>query len=125
MITLTAKVFLITISIFAIAIKRIFIIAFWALNWYNFLHEDFILSGRYLFSGKNIVPQRIEVLNFHLSLQSAEENIGGFIMEYSDFGLIQGIVGHRLVENQIHLKKNFALNFQVQYYVSLYHQEQP
>ncbi|HOA96802.1 MAG TPA: hypothetical protein PKK29_03305, partial [Acetivibrio saccincola] len=72
-----------------------------------------------------IVPQRIEVLNFHLSLQSAEENIGGFIMEYSDFGLIQGIVGHRLVENQIHLKKNFALNFQVQYYVSLYHQEQP
>ncbi len=54
-----------------------------------------------------------------------EENIGGFIMEYSDFGLIQGIVGHRLVENQIHLKKNFALNFQVQYYVSLYHQEQP
>ena len=70
MITFTAKAFLITISIFAIAIKRIFIIAFWALNWYNFLHEDFILSGRYLFSGKNIVPQRIEVLNFHLSLQS-------------------------------------------------------
>src|SRR5690606_14235977 len=69
-ITFTAKVFLITISIFAIAIKRIFIIAFWALNWYNFLHEDFILSGRYLFSGKNIVRQRIEVLNFHLSLQS-------------------------------------------------------
>ena len=69
-ITFTAKVFLITISIFAIAIKRIFIIAFWALNWYNFLHEDFILSGRYLFSHKNIVPQRIEVLNFHLSLQS-------------------------------------------------------
>jgi len=69
-IALTAKILLITISIFAIAIKRIFIIAFWALNWYNFLHEDFILSGRYLFSGKNIVPQRIEVLNFHLSLQS-------------------------------------------------------
>ena len=74
-ITFTAKVFLITISIFAIAIKRIFIIAFWTLNWYNFLHEDFILSGRYLFSGKNIVPQRIEVLNFHLSLQSV--NIKG------------------------------------------------
>jgi hypothetical protein len=69
-ITLTAKVFLITIFIFAIAIKRIFIIAFWTFYWYNFLHEDFILSGRYLFSCKNIVPQRIEVLNFHLSLQS-------------------------------------------------------
>ena len=69
-IALTAKVLLITIFIFTIAIKRIFIVAFWAFNWYNFLHEDFILSGRYLFSGKNIVPQRIEVLNFHLSLQS-------------------------------------------------------
>src|SRR5690554_291146 len=69
-IALTAKVLLITIFIFAIAIKRIFIVAFWAFNWYNFLHEDFILSGRYLFSRKNIVPQRIGVLNFHLSLQS-------------------------------------------------------
>ena len=70
MIALTAKILLITIFIFAIAIKRIFIIAFWTFYWYNFLHEDFILSGRYLFSGKNIVPQRIEVLNFHLSLQN-------------------------------------------------------
>ncbi len=69
-IALTAKVLLITIFIFAIAIKRIFIIAFWTFYWYNFLHEDFILSGRYLFLCKNIVPQRIEVLNFHLSLQS-------------------------------------------------------
>ncbi len=70
-ITFTAKVLLISIFIFAVAIKRFFIIAFWTLKWYNFLHEDFILSGRYLFSSKNIVPQRIEVLNFHLSLQSA------------------------------------------------------
>ena len=69
-ITLTAKILLITIFIFAIAIKRIFIIAFWTFNWYTFLHEDFILSRRYLFLCKNIVPQRIGVLNFHLSLQS-------------------------------------------------------
>ncbi|SDX86315.1 hypothetical protein SAMN05660923_03069 [Tepidimicrobium xylanilyticum] len=73
-ITLTAKVLLITIFIFAITIKRFFIIAFWTINWYNFLHEDFILSGRYLFSSKNIVPQRVGVLNFHLSLQSEKIN---------------------------------------------------
>jgi len=73
-IAFTAKVFLITIFIFAVAIKIIFIIAFWTPYWYNFLHEDFILSGRYSFLGKNIVPQRDEVLNFHLSLQS-ENNL--------------------------------------------------
>jgi hypothetical protein len=42
------------------------------------LHEDFTLSGRYSFFSKNIVPQRIEVLNFHLSLQSVINYKEGF-----------------------------------------------
>ena len=44
-------------------------------------------------------------LMFFSEFYITEENIGGLFMEYSDFRLIQGIVGHRLVENQIHLKE--------------------
>ncbi|SHK52005.1 hypothetical protein SAMN02745912_03562, partial [Paramaledivibacter caminithermalis DSM 15212] len=86
-ITFATKVFLITIFIFTITVKRIFIIAFCTFNWYNFLHEDFTLSGRYSFFSKNIVPQRIEVLNFHLSLQS-----GKFLVEVKKWKILNFIV---------------------------------
>jgi hypothetical protein len=51
------------------------------------LHEDFTLSGRYSFFSKNIVPQRIEVLNFHLSLQS-----GKFLVEVKKWKILNFIV---------------------------------
>lgn len=40
MFAVKSKIFLVTISIFAITIIS-------TIHWYNFLHEDFIFSGRH------------------------------------------------------------------------------
>jgi len=87
--TFTALIFLIAKFIFAIAVKFLRIVAFRAWNWYNFLHEDFFLSGGYLYFCKTLYHRGLGVLNFHLTLQNVnmvkEVKRWKLIKNYSSF----------------------------------------
>ena len=53
----TAKIFLVSIFIFAITIKVLMVVAFWTANLIWFCHEDSSPFGRYSVCDKTIVPE--------------------------------------------------------------------